>query len=120
MSEAESASRKRILFTSIGNRLGPAARSKAPSVDKAGRSSKKALLDTPGPGTYENQLAINPAGRYPSTHVPNISTVRIRETRDPVQTNALPGPGTYFTPSDFGIYVSSRFLKELQRTAKKG
>lgn len=68
----------------------------------------------PGPGTYENVLALNGTGHYPSTYAPNTLTRRMVETKLAVTVNANPGPGAYTAPSDFGIYVSSRFLGKLR------
>lgn len=89
--------------------------------NNAGKSSKPraSVAQQPGPGTYENVLAINSAGSYPATYVPNTLTRRIVETKLPVAVNANPGPGTYRLPSDFGIYVSSRYLKEVRSPSKK-
>jgi len=75
--------------------------------------------EQPGPGTYENILALNSAGIYPATYVPNTLTRRFVETKLPMSVNANPGPGTYRLPSDFGLYISSRFLKEVRSPSKK-
>lgn len=71
----------------------------------------------PGPGAYENVLAMNSTGRYPTTHVPRTLTRRIVDTKLPatVNTTATPGPGAYTSPSDFGIYVSARYLAKLRQ-----
>lgn len=47
-----------------------------------------------------------------------MATLRIRDTKDAAQANNIPGPGTYLAPSDFGIYISSRFLRDLQKPAR--
>lgn len=76
-------------------------------------------MDTPGPGSYENVLALNTAGRYPATYVPNTATRRITDIHTPTQSLNVPGPGAYQAPSDFGIYISSRFLRELKESHLK-
>lgn len=80
---------------------------------------KSGTFEKPGPGTYENVLAMNATGTYPTTYVSNTLTRRIVETKLPASSNANPGPGTYTAPSDFGIYVSSKFLKKIRQEISK-
>lgn len=80
-------------------------------------SASKKSSAVPGPGAYENVLAMNSTGRYPATYVPQTLTRRIVDTKLPaaVNTTVTPGPGHYTAPSDFGIYVSARFLTKLRQ-----
>lgn len=82
------------------------------SIMKAYKAQKTV---NPGPGTYENCLAINQNGRYVSSYIPSVQTPSFKITREYTKINYNPGPGYYPRPSDFGIYCSSKFLKEAQK-----
>lgn len=112
--DADSYAKKRILFASIGYTKNQESENEQ-ERRKNGSFTVKRLVQ-PGPGTYENVLAINLNGRYPTTYVPNTSTLRIKKTSCIQKENQNPGPGHYKTPSDFGIYVSSKFLAETKNT----
>lgn len=84
----------------------------ANSIMKAYKAQKTV---NPGPGTYENCLAINQNGRYVSSYIPSVQTPSFKITREHTKINYNPGPGYYPGPSDFGIYCSSKFLKEAQK-----
>ncbi len=102
----------------IGSKFGPKATQTVAVTDRRPNSHQTTADLSPGPATYNNVLAINSTGRYPTTYVPTTLTRRLKESADPTPRPGGPGPGSYQSPSDFGIYISSRFLKGVQRGVK--
>ena len=114
ISDAEKSTRKRILFASIGSKHKGKYTSQT-SKENLYKNIKDCKNKAPGPGTYDNPLAINSQGLYPTTYVPNVITNAFVYRRDKLRINNVPGPGNYQSPSDFGIYASSKHFHNLKQ-----
>ena len=113
------------------NPTGPADYSAAQSIDffkkttKNGKFSKERKENCPlelrtapqvGPGTYNSSKPFFMAEKCPDSRFPSIPSHTIGKKLSNLGTLFTPGPGTYMSPSDFGIYVSSHVKTGLERS----
>ena len=101
--------RKRVVFASIGQKS-RLKKSESTLTENRFKQSHNPPSCAPPPGTYDNVLAINSHGHYPTTYVPNVLCSTFKSRIELQKVNDNPGPGYYQNPSDFGIYVSAKVL----------
>ena len=82
----------------------------------------KEIKSIPGPGQYEIKPSLNSTGSY---FISKFRSSLVRsfgvETRDSLTRGSVltPGPGTYRSPSEFGVYrASEKLVKESERLEK--
>ena len=109
VSEATQSNRKRIAFKTLGIKS-----REGPMTSEPNRFLQQKDGCAPPPGTYENKVCFNKKGKFPTTYVPNINTIKIKHSQIIERKENYPGPGYYQSPSDFGIYMSSRALNDQQ------